>query len=174
MKTLTVPECIAHLKKFGGEFIADARFSEILKKPPFSNFESAKFPLPKDSGRKVALTRLLLGQFSNEGEVLIWLKNLDVWPSSGHEPLLVRLRESLGCKQTIEESPGHLFSAAELDDALSFLILSAEFFWDCLVVDPDLQVTIFFSHDEFYLVACKEKRRLIQIQEILENGNWTK
>lgn len=173
MKSLTVAECIALLKTYGVEITSDDRFSQILKKTPFSSFDSAKFSMPKDSGRKVALMRLIFGQFSQECGVFVWLKNLDVWGSSGHKPLLVRLREALGCRQRLEESPGHLFLATEVDDAISFLVLSAEFFWDCLVVCPDLGVTVFLSHDEFYIIACKEKKRLIQIQDILENGKWT-
>jgi hypothetical protein len=174
MKSLTTPECIELLKQYGAEIFDDERFSQILKKAPFSNFECARFSMPKDSGRKVALARILFKQINQKSDVLIWLKNWEVWASSGHKPLVIRVREALGCKQTLEEAPGHLFPAAECDDAISFLILSAEFFWDCLVVAADLGVALFLSHDEFYLVVCREKEDLVRIQGILENGNWIK
>jgi hypothetical protein len=174
MKSLTTPECIALLKQYGVAITDDERFSQVLKKAPFSAFHTANFPLPKDSGRKVALMRLLFGQIGTDCDVLIWLKNWEVWGSSGHEPLVIRLREALGCNQALDETPGHLFSSAEADDVISFLILSAEFFWDCLVLSSDLRVTLFLSHDEFYSIVCKEQENLARIRDILEKGNSTK
>jgi len=37
--------------------------------------------------------RLLFGQIGTDCDVLIWLKNWEVWGSSGHKPLVIRLRE---------------------------------------------------------------------------------
>ncbi|HXC35502.1 MAG TPA: hypothetical protein VNV43_06470 [Candidatus Acidoferrales bacterium] len=75
--------------------------------------------------------------------------------------------------QALDETPGHLFSSAEADDVISFLILSAEFFWDCLVLNSDLRVTLFLSHDEFHSIVCKEQENLARIRDILEKGDWT-
>jgi len=47
------------------------------------------------------------------------------------------------------DSPGHIFTRAEFEDALSFITLGVLFLWDCYVLNPRGTKIIFYSHDEF-------------------------
>ena len=112
-------------------------------------YEAASCSFPGDSGQKVCLARLAAVFFASETNVLVCVRNWMVFPSSGHPPLLLRLRQALGEHRPLEDCPGHLFSAQEADDALSVIILALEFFWDCSVLGESGRVALFVSHDEY-------------------------
>src|SRR4051812_12853090 len=64
-----------------------------LKSPP-SHF--IKFKLPTNSGRKVAFGHFLYSLVDPAPELLLWLDDWDVWPSSAHMPLFTRFRDAHG------------------------------------------------------------------------------
>src|SRR5208282_2944774 len=108
-----------------------------------------RITLPKGSGQKAALTKWLYSFIKTEEQVLVFLRNWEVFPSAGHIPLLLRLRQAHGQAQSLAEYPGHLLTNHEADDGISLLLLSAEFFWDCFVLGKSAQTALFISHDEY-------------------------
>ena len=115
---------------------------------PGNGYEVFSFPLPGDSGKKTWLARTAYDSFIAERRVLVYLQNWQVFPSGGHIPLLLRLREALGESRPIEQCPGCLFSSDEGEDVISMMVLSLQFFWDCLVVAESGKTALFISHDE--------------------------
>jgi hypothetical protein len=122
-------------------------------------FARVEHPHPTDSGRKVCLAKSVFHTLGS-GETLIWVANWEVWPSSGHLPLSLRFREALGEKRPLDEAPGHLAGAEEIDDGISVVIMALEFFWDCLVLHSSGENMFFASHDEYWWFGSKDKARV--------------
>src|SRR5438477_1666423 len=74
-----------------------------LQFPPFHFVE---FTLPTDSGCKVAFGRFLYSLIDPAPELLIWIGDWAVWPSSQHMPLFTRLRQALGESRPLIDAPG--------------------------------------------------------------------
>ena len=101
------------------------------------------FPLvyPEDSGRKVQLSRNVVSRLLTSGELLLWIGDWAVWPTSQHMPLFTRFRQAFGETRPLIEAPGHVVGVEQLEDAVSVLTVAMLFFWDCHVFtsrDPDL------------------------------------
>jgi hypothetical protein len=146
---------------------AESASDEIFGMLPPSGFQAIKMNLPRDSGKKVALAKLIVRRFDPNESLLVWIGNWVVWPSSGHIPLLMRLRQAFGENRPLEAAPVHVFSSAEREDAVSFLILSLEFFWDLLIVESTGTLSFFVSHDEFLQVMAKDGTALTEINDRL-------
>jgi hypothetical protein len=116
---------------------------------PLASLHSLGRDLPVDSGKKVFLAKVVFERLRSEKEFLLWLHDWVVWPSSGHVPLILRLRESPGESRGLEDAPGILITREEIDDGISILILALQFYWDCLVVGASGSLAFFTSHDEF-------------------------
>ena len=116
-----------------------------IQSPPFHLVE---FPPPVDSGRKVAFARFLQSLIDPAPELLYWLGDWAVWPSSQHMPLFSRFRQALGEHRPLIEAPGHLLTPDEADDAISILIVSLQFVWNCHVLTASGRDVIFVSHDD--------------------------
>jgi hypothetical protein len=172
MEAITPDECLKWLQAHGVPTVQAVYHNELLQNLTSAGFETIKFQLPKESGRKVALARLTFKQFKSDSHVLVWLQNWEVFASTGHKPLLIRLRQAMGCSTELEATPGHIFPLEELADAISILIVSLEFCWDCLVVGTNTNLVFFISHDDFYLIMSSEKQTLSGVQSILESGKW--
>ena len=172
MRTLSDEECLRWLDSRGLSAAkyptADAVFTAI----PFEEFTSLRYTLPQDSGRKVALSRAIFRQMKVESNILVWIRNWMVWPSSSHVPLLLRLRQSLGCQRSLEEAAGHLFEASEIDDACSFQILSILFIWDCLLFEGTGRLVCFTSHDEYLVLMGPDQAFVNQVGGVLETAGW--
>src|SRR2546426_10068296 len=74
-----------------------------IRSPPFHFVE---FSPPTDSGRKVAFGRFLYSLIEPAPELLFWLGDWEVWPSSQHMPLFTRFRQALGESRPLIEAPG--------------------------------------------------------------------
>ena len=111
-------------------------------------FDRVEFALPKDSGRKVWLARLLYGATDQSPEVMMWLGDWAVWPSCQHMPLFTRFREAFGEHRPLIEAPGHLVVPDEVEDGISILTTSLLFFWDCHLLTASGRDVLFVSHDE--------------------------
>lgn len=125
-----------------------------LQSPPFHFVE---FKPPTDSGRKVAFARMLYSLIDPKPELLMWLGDWAVWESSNHMPLFTRLRQALGERRPLIDAPGHLLTADESDDAISVLIVSLQFIWDCHVLTASGRDALFVSHDEYGWFASRSE-----------------
>src|SRR5262245_44179482 len=147
MKGLTHQQCAIWV----ASHMSVAYGGEALDFPTIP-FTSAKVSggLPADSGRKVWLANVVFRELQSESEILLWVRNWTVWPSSCHVPLIQRLREALGEHRALEEAPGNLITSSEASDGISILILALQFCWDCLVVGASGTLAFFTSHDEYF------------------------
>ena len=78
----------------------------------------------------------------------------------------------MGCDKPLEAEPGHLFDPTETDDALSLLIASLEFSWDCFIADASQKLMCFASHDEFLIIMSTSEPFLSQVGSVLESAKW--
>jgi hypothetical protein len=105
--------------------------------------------LPKDSGAKVALARMLTSTFLELGPAVLWITGTGIWPSSEHMDLFARYRLSHGENRTILEAPVHIFEVTEMDTFVSFICLGLFFVWDFEIASQDRSLAMTISHDEW-------------------------
>jgi len=67
-----------------------------------------------------------------------------------------RLRQSYGENRSLIDSPGHLFSKNEFEDALDLITIGVLFLWDLYVLNRCGSKLLFYSHDEFGYKSMKE------------------
>src|SRR5215212_2733125 len=96
-----------------------------IESPPF---HFAEFAVPTDSGKKVALARFLYSLIDPIPELLLWLDDWSVWPSSQHMPLFTRFRQGFGESRPLIDAPGQLLTPDEANDTISILVVSLQFF----------------------------------------------
>ena len=99
------------------------------------------------------------------------MRNWEIFPSSGHVPLLLRLRQALGEPRPVEEFPACIFAVNEADDAISVMLLSILFFWDCLVVPASGDPVFYASHDEFCDFFTRSDGTMGRVEKMLEDFN---
>jgi hypothetical protein len=132
MKFLTYRECADWCAQHGfptRQFEGHVVGPDLdLKSQPF---HFADFPHPANSGQKVRLARFLYSLVQESPELLIWISDWDIWPSSQHLPLFTRFRQAFGEQRPLNEAPGHLVTPDEADDAVSIISISLLFIWNC-------------------------------------------
>jgi hypothetical protein len=116
---------------------------------PNSISETEEFNIPADAGQRVAMVANQFEIFRNENNILVWFTEWSVWQSGERLHIFDRFRLSYGEKRHLIDSPGHLFTKDEFEDALSFVTLSVLFLWDCYVVNSNGTKILFYSHDEY-------------------------
>jgi hypothetical protein len=109
----------------------------------------SRFDIPSDAGKRVYLVSGRLKTFEYEPTLLVWFNDWGVWPSGERMHIFNRFRSSYGETRPLIETPGHLFSQGEFEDAVSYVALGVLFLWDCYVLTPHADKFVFFSHDEF-------------------------
>jgi hypothetical protein len=125
-----------------------------IESPPFHLVE---FPLSADSGQKVAFGRFLYSLIEPAPELLFWLGDWAVWPSGQHMPLFTRFRQAFGESRPLIDAPGHLLTPEEADDAVSILVVSLQFVWNCHILTSSGRDAVFVSHDEFGWFASRDE-----------------
>ena len=120
------------------------------------DFHITDVPYRTDSGAKISLARFLYSLVPPDQDTLLLLADWAVWPSSQHMPLFTRFRQALGEVRTLIDSPGHLVSVADSDDAISVIATALLFFWDCYGISSSGRDAFFISHDEYYFFASRD------------------
>jgi len=115
---------------------------------PLRPLNAERFPIPVDTGQRIATVRANLASFENETETLVWFTEWGAWPSSERMHIFERFRLSYGEKRLLIDAPGHLYEHSEFEDLLSYVTLGVLFLWDVFVVTPGLTKIVFYSHDE--------------------------
>jgi len=136
-----------------------------IESPPFHFVE---FTLPADSGQKVAFGRFLYSLVEPAPELLFWLGGWGVWLSSQHMPLFTRFRQTLGESRPLIDAPGHLLTPEEADDAVSILVVSLQFVWDCHILTSSGRNAVFVSHDEFGWFASRDESVADSVRKKIE------
>jgi hypothetical protein len=134
------------------------------------DFQCVEFALPRDSGRKVWLARFLYGLLDPSPELLIWLGDWAVWPSSQHMPLFSRFRQAFREHRPLIEAPGHLVAPDEIEDGVSILTMSVLFLWDCHLLTASGRDVVFVSHDEFGRFGSRDASVAGSVSEQLKHA----
>ena len=148
MQFLTHGECVewARSRKFP---LAEIQPGWItLQRGTTPPFHSVPVKIVKDSGQKAHLAKALYSLFEESSKILIWIEGTEISPSSQHRPLFDRLRDSFGEKRPIDKTPGHLISQTDKDDAVSLILISLFFIWDCHILSALGKEAVHISHDE--------------------------
>jgi hypothetical protein len=136
-----------------------------LTKP---DFRFAMFSIPEDAGRRVALAKNLIALLDESAELLVQIGDWAVWPSGQHMPLFDRFREAFGERRRLIEAPGHVIPPSERDDAVSILVLSVLYLWNCHALSSTGDQAMFVSHDEYGWLAVRGARSLEPANQLLE------
>lgn len=121
------------------------------------DFHYVEVPYPADSGAKVSTARFLFSLVKPNPETLLLLDEWAVWPSSQHMPLFTRFRQALGEVRPLVESPGHMVTASEEEDAISIIATSLLFIWDCYGISSSGQDVFHISHDEYCVFGSRDQ-----------------
>ena len=129
-----------------------------------------RFNAPTDSGRKTALSRLLVKAHSMSPG-LFFVYEFGIWPSCENMQLFKGYRRSLGEARELFETPGHLFEADDLDQVEALCCLGLYFFWGIMLVSSDGEKAILVSHDGEGIVFESDPLRPIYnaLREFLGN-----
>ena len=168
MRFLTYSECAAWCEQRHYPTVGSVVGPEAHQYP--EGFTFAKFSLPVDSGAKVAFARFLYSQLNPAPELLLWISDWGVWPSSQHMPLFTRFREAFKESRPLIKLPGHLVLPDNSEDTISILIVSLCFFWSCHVITASGRDAIFVSHDEHGWFASREPKVVELVQKRMSEG----
>jgi hypothetical protein len=144
MRFLTSDECVEWCHELGNPTPTELRTTSSS-----GIYTTTDFGIPADTGRRVALCRLLwnLDQHLEREDTLLWITEWGVWSSCEHMPLFVKWRAAFGESRPLAETPGHVIQRRDEADGLSALIVACLFSWDCWVYS-DSRTIIRLSHDE--------------------------
>jgi hypothetical protein len=133
-----------------------------------SGFRFAMFSVPQDADRRVALVKSSMSLIDGNEELLVQIGDWAVWPAGQHMPLFDRFRQALGERRPLIEAPGHVIPAAERDDAISILVISVLYLWNCHVLSARGDQALFVSHDEYGWFASRDIRSLEAVNQLLQ------
>jgi hypothetical protein len=131
------------------------------------DFHFAMFSIPEDAGRRVALVKNVMSLIDAEAELLVQIGDWAVWPSGQHMPLFDRFRQAFGERRPLIEAPGHMIAPVERDDAVSILVISMLYLWNCHVLSAAGDQALFVSHDEYGWFAARGSRLLEPAKQLL-------
>jgi hypothetical protein len=126
------------------------------------------FSIPDDAGRRIAVMKNLISLLDTSAELLVQVGDWAVWPSGQHMPLFDRFRQAFGERRPLIEALGHIIQASERDDAVSILVISVLYLWNCHVLSADGDQALFVSHDEYGWFAVRGARSLQPANQLLE------
>lgn len=107
------------------------------------------YRLPKDSGEKVVLARVISNALVNLGPFVLWITETGVWPTAEHLDLFDRYRLSFGERRSLHEAPVHVLEQADRNAAISLISLGLFFVWGFEIVACDRSIAVTVSHDEW-------------------------
>lgn len=147
--------------------LSESEAANHLKVPAMHSFYSEEvawrypdvipnYPLPKDSGKKVALARLIVNLLLDHGPFYLWVTATGIWPSSEHLDLFDRYRLSFGEHRNVQDAPVHLLEEGDRAAGISLLCLALFFVWDVEIIALDRSIAISVSHDEWMEVRHAE------------------
>ena len=106
--------------------------------------------LPKDSGAKVGLARIVANIFLDRGPTVLWINETGIWSSAEHMDLFSKYRLSYGEERTLSQAPVHIFESDKDRDAfISIFCLSLFFIWGVEITDLNRSWALAISHDEW-------------------------
>ena len=147
MDFLHVNECVEWCREHGAT-IRDPW--TLMPDPALTSSPELLFAPQGSIGREPEVADLCLAALSGFDEVLIWVDDWGIWPSSEDWPRFYAARGARGERHALEEKPGHLFAPTDHDDLRLFLLIVLEQGWDAHVLawrEGSLAPRIWLSHD---------------------------
>jgi hypothetical protein len=116
------------------------------------------YSIPRDSGRKTALSRTLCYVMPRESVSVLYISGWGVWPSSENLDLFHGYRRSLGEPRSLSEASVHVFDPTDSEALTSILSMVFYFVWDAWLFDADARVLLGVSHDEWLELLAADPR----------------
>jgi hypothetical protein len=98
-------------------------------------------------------------------EVMLWITEWGIWPSSENLHLYYRLRQSYNDHRLLHEAPGHFFLQHEAEDLASFLQLAMLNGWGGYILAEAAYLNAFFSHDEYIDFYGRDESSIASVRE---------
>jgi hypothetical protein len=123
---------------------------DINEKNILENYElKLSEHIPIDSGRKNYLSKEIAA-FFDKNEILLYINEFGIWPSSENMYLFDGYRKSIGIENKIYEKPSHIINKNENIEFYCILDMILYFFMGCMIIPIENQNEIItISHDEF-------------------------
>lgn len=130
--------------------------------------------LPKDSGAKTALARLLINEVLAEKSIVLILEEIGVWTSSENNFLFTKYREAVSRDQNASHQPfdDYPFHYAEPHEAIAMeglIALSLYFIWGVAVFDGKGEILIKISHDEWVEIGSTNATKYCAVVNLLDS-----
>jgi hypothetical protein len=122
--------------------------NEIKSGPLDTNKNRLVFELPVAHGKILSTMRLVLNERRRSDWILVVVENAGIWPSWEDRNLYRMMREAKECFLEPAFGEGLLFEASEIQDAISFTTVFANFRWDVRVLDSEQNFEFTISHDD--------------------------
>jgi hypothetical protein len=74
-------------------------------------------------------------------------------------------REAVGERRNLIETPGHLVTPSETDDAVSIISAALLFIWDYYGISSSGRDAFYFSHDEYCYFASRDAEVAAEVQK---------
>ncbi len=149
MTTLDRAKAIGWLSSKG---VTRSKGRYVIEEP----MRKATYPIPTDSGKKTVIARELARQLGRFDEVMLWIDEFGIWPSSENWYLFDMFRRSLGERKHLHERPGHIFTAGDFDAVFGLLSMVLYFNWGAVLAPSSGTLVVRISHDEFIDVYAKD------------------
>lgn len=106
--------------------------------------------------RSVAGARLLRRLIGESQPTYLWITEHGIWPSLENWHLFNILRAASGEHRHVFDAPGHLFTADEQDDLVSYLQIVIFSGWGGHMVGCETKRHMFISHDSWFVLRGSE------------------
>lgn len=132
-----------------------SRYKRSLPKPYGTTTEKQHivYAEGKRSGREASVAATVSDALGDWEECLLWITQVDAWPSSEDWPHYYSLRGQHGERRSLDTAPGHLFVPTERTLLTAFLTAVLENGWDAFVLPAAHGranfLRAFLSHDEW-------------------------
>lgn len=129
--------------------------------------EGVRFALPGESGRQIALAKLLVSLFSHSDSIL-YVYDWGMWNSAEGAELLHRVRTSEGFNYEVWDCNAELILTSERNYFLCCVQCLLFSGWDFFLISRDASQLIFASHDEFLDVVAFDEGQKIEVISVLQ------
>lgn len=99
---------------------------------------------------------------------LLWIRETGIWGEFSERTaaaIFRQMRLAAGEARALEERPGHLFSAGEIFEMHSYLVVPTLFGWDAFLVPQGEGYFLFVSHDGVVGVVTRTQEIYQQLYE---------
>lgn len=101
-------------------------------------------------------------------KTMVFVYDPHVWPSSENPHLFGVWRKQLGATAELDDSPGHLFEAAETDELCTLLHLSIIFGWGVVGGAEDPQIGVHIDNDGHVSAYAESSKGLPSVEWLRE------